>query len=85
MDKLKALLRMDPMTGALCAVVILVCAAFDTSMLAGVSQPNPNCPMVQAWMAGTWTPPPQTSTNCMGNIPNECICPSACGVVLCKP
>jgi hypothetical protein len=81
MNKLKALLRMDPVTGVMCAMVILLCAAVDTSVLAVTPQPNPSCPHYKAWLMQA----AQTGTNCMGDIPNECICPAACGVKLCKP
>jgi hypothetical protein len=86
MNKLKALLRLDPMTGAICAIIILACTAFDTSMLAtDPSQPDPNCPMWQAVQAGTYVPPPQDGGGSGGTgcVPLECICPVACG--LCKP
>lgn len=81
MKKLKALLHLDPLTGAICAMVILVCVAVDTSVLADTPQPDPNCPHYKAWLMQA----AQTSTNCMGNIPVDCVCPAACGVKLCKP
>jgi len=60
-------------------------------------QLNPNCPMYQAvlkaggfqaWaQANNFYPDDgaPSNTNCMGNIPEQCVCPQACGVQLCKP
>lgn len=96
MNKLRSLLRMDPVAGAICAIVLLVCLAVDLSVVPVQAQQqgqqlNPNCRMYQAVLkAGgfqAWAEANnfQTSTNCMGNIPIECICMQACGVQLCKP